>query len=70
METVFGMARKRELIEPTQGDKRYIRRDHEGKFKEAVDVSQSLARDVRTKAKTAVKSGHGDEGDRKSAPKR
>ena len=64
------MARKRELIEPTPGDKRYIRRDAEGKFKETVDVSQSLARDVRTKAKTAVKPGHGDEGDRKSAPKR
>jgi hypothetical protein len=66
----LGMARKRELIEPTRGDKRYVRRDDEGKFKDTVDVSQSLARDVRTKAKTSVKPGHGDEGDRKSAPQR
>jgi len=26
------MPRKRELIEPNEGDKRYIRRDEEGKF--------------------------------------
>lgn len=64
------MARKRELIEPNTGDKRYVRRDDEGKFKETVDVPQSLARDIRTKAKTAVKAGHGDAGDRKTAPKR
>jgi len=28
------MARDRELIEPNPGDKRYIRRDDEGKFTE------------------------------------
>ncbi len=29
----------RELIEPHKGDKRYVRRDEEGKFKESDDVS-------------------------------
>lgn len=68
---VFGVSRasramtnKRELIEPTPGDKRYVRRDAEGKFDEVVDVSKSLARDVRTRAKTESKPGQGDQGDR------
>ena len=54
---------KRELIEPN-GDKRFVRRDEEGKFKESVDVGRSLAQDVRKDAKTKVKSGQGDKGDR------
>jgi hypothetical protein len=29
---------KRELIEPTPGDKRYVRRDDKGKFNHVVDV--------------------------------
>ena len=29
---------KRELIEPNPGDKRYVRRDDQGHFKEQVDV--------------------------------
>lgn len=56
-------ARKRELIEPTPGDKRYVRRDAEGKFKEVVDVGRSLAADRRSNAKTTVKAGQGDKGD-------
>lgn len=56
-------ARKRELIEPTPGDKRFVRRDKEGKFKDVVDVGRSLAADQRSKSKTAVKSGQGDKGD-------
>jgi hypothetical protein len=32
------MAAKRKLIEPTPGDKRYVRRDEEGRFKEVADV--------------------------------
>ena len=56
---------KRELIEPTPGDKRYVRRDEEGKFKESDDVSRSLSQDVRKKAKGDAKSGQGDRGDRK-----
>lgn len=55
--------RKRELIEPTPGDKRYVRRDAEGKFKDVVDVGRSLAADRRSQSKTAVKSGQGDKGD-------
>jgi hypothetical protein len=54
----------RELIEP-KGDKRYVRRDPEGRFKESDDVGRSLAADQRKKAKTAAKPGQGDKGDRK-----
>ena len=56
-------ARKRELIEPTPGDKRFVRRDKEGKFKDVVDVGKSLAADRRSKSKTVVKPGHVDKGD-------
>jgi hypothetical protein len=52
----------RELID-TGTDKRYVRRDDEGKFKESDDVGKSLAADVRQHAKTKVKSGQGDRGD-------
>ena len=55
---------KRELID-TGTDKRYVRRDKNGKFKESDDVGKSLAADRRTKAKTTVKSGQGDRGDQK-----
>lgn len=59
------MPSKRELIEPNPGDKRYMRRDDKGQFKESDDVGRSLAADRRTKAKTAAKPGQGDRGDRK-----
>jgi hypothetical protein len=59
------MANKRELIEPTPGDKRYVRRDAEGKFKEVDDVGRSLSADQKRKAKTTAKPGQGDRGDRK-----
>lgn len=58
------MAQKRELIEPNPGDKRYIRRDDKGRIAESVDVGKSLAKDVRTRAKTVAKPGQGDKGDR------
>lgn len=59
------MSRKRELIEPNPGDKRYVRRDENGRFtKDQVDVGRSLAADRRQHAKTRSRSGHGDEGDR------
>ncbi len=45
------MAAKRQLIEP-KGDKRYVRRDPKGQFKESDDVGRSLAADGRKKAKT------------------
>jgi hypothetical protein len=56
----------RELIEPNTGDKRYIRRDGEGRFTEnQVDVAKSLAADRWTKARTVAKKGDGDRGDQK-----
>jgi hypothetical protein len=61
-------ARKRELMEPTPGDKRFVRRDQGGKFRDVVDVGRSLAADRRSKSKTAAKSGQGDKGDVKRAP--
>ena len=59
------MAKDRELIEPNEGDKRYVRRDEEGKFTDSQDdVGRSLSRDRRTSAKTQRKKGEGDRGDR------
>ena len=54
---------KRELID-TGTDKRYIRRDEQGRFSESDDVGKSLAADVRQHAKTKAKAGQGDRGDR------
>jgi hypothetical protein len=55
---------KRELID-TGSDKRYVRRDADGQFKESDDQGRSLAQDVKQSAKTKVKSGQGDRGDQK-----
>lgn len=60
------MPKKRELIEPNEGDKRFVRRDDEGKFQESDDVGRSLSQDQKRNAKTEVQSGEGDRGDRKS----
>ena len=57
---------KRELIEPTPGDKRYVRRDENGRFDEVVDVGRSLAQDQKRQAETESKPGQGDRGDRRS----
>ena len=57
---------KRELIEPTPGDKRYARRDDEGRFTEMVDVGKSLAQDQRRQARTEAPKGQGDRGDRRN----
>lgn len=54
---------KRELID-TGNDKRYVRRDERGRFKQVVDVGRSLSADRRHKAKHAAKPGEGDHGDR------
>jgi hypothetical protein len=54
----------RELID-TGRDKRFVRRDESGKFKESDDVGKSLAQDRRQKAKRNVKAGQGDRGDRR-----
>jgi len=55
----------RELID-TGNDKRYVRRDEKGRFNEVTDVGRSLAADQRRDAKTTVKKGDGDRGDRKT----
>jgi hypothetical protein len=56
-------ARKRELIEPNKGDKRYVRRDTQGKFAKVVDVGRSLSVDRRRDAQAKVPKGQGDRGD-------
>lgn len=56
---------ERELID-TGTDKRYVRRDDEGRFKDVVDVGRSSAQDQRKDAKAESKPGQGDRGDRKS----
>lgn len=53
----------RELID-TGSDKRYVRRDKRGRFKESDDVGRSLTTDRRQHAKTRTKKGEGDRGDR------
>jgi len=64
------MARKREMIEPNQGDKRYVRRDAAGRFTEdQSNVGRSLSADRRSKSKTVAPKGMGDKGDQKR-PKR
>ena len=57
------MGNERELIEPHKGDKRYVRRDEDGKFKESDDVGRSLGQDVRQHAKTEKPKNQGDKGD-------
>jgi hypothetical protein len=60
------MAGKRELIEPNEGDKRFVRRDAKGQFSETDDVGRSLSQDRKRKAKSTTKAGEGDKGDRSS----
>ena len=57
---------KRELIEPN-GDKRYVRRDAQGRFTESDDVSRSLSQDRKQSAKRSAPKGQGDRGDRRSS---
>ncbi len=57
-------AGKRELID-TGSDKRYVRRNAGGQFKESDDQGRSLGQDVKREAKTKVKAGQGDRGDQK-----
>jgi hypothetical protein len=53
----------RELID-TGTDRRFVRRDEKGQFKESDDVGRSLKTDIRRKARTKAKKGEGDKGDR------
>lgn len=54
---------KRELLEPHKGDKRYTRRQADGKFGKTAAVGKSLSSDSRTAAKKKVAKGQGDRGD-------
>jgi len=54
----------REEIDTGQ-DKRYVRRDENGRFDKVADVGKSLAADRRQKAKSEVPPGQGDRGDQK-----
>jgi len=53
----------RELID-TGTDKRYVRRDEDGTFKESDDVGRSSAQDQKRDAEGTSKKGEGDRGDR------
>jgi hypothetical protein len=57
----------RELVEPNPDDKRYVRRDEDGQFKEVEDVGRSSAQDQRRDAEAESTPGQGDLGDRGSA---
>jgi hypothetical protein len=57
------MAGKRELID-TGADKRYVRRDDQGRFDEVEDVGRASAQDQKREAKSASSPGQGDRGDR------
>ncbi len=57
---------KRELID-TGTDKRFVRRDDQGQFKEADDVGKSISQDMKRRAKTQSTPGQGDRGDRESS---
>ncbi|MEO7501343.1 MAG: hypothetical protein ABIW94_01770 [Gemmatimonadaceae bacterium] len=58
------MAGKRELIEPHEGDKRYVRRDESGQFSESDDLNRSLSSDNNREAMGTSEPGQGDKGDR------
>jgi len=53
----------RELID-TGTDKRYVRRDEKGQFRESDDVGRSSATDQKRDSQTKPKRGEGDRGDR------
>ncbi|HEU4650779.1 MAG TPA: hypothetical protein VFS49_05135 [Croceibacterium sp.] len=57
------MAGKRERID-TGTDKRYVRRDAQGRFDEVEDVGRADVQDRKRDAKARSTSGQGDHGDR------
>ena len=56
------MGNERELID-TGTDKRYVRRDEDGKFKESDDQGRSLSQDQKQHAKNEKPRNQGDKGD-------
>ena len=60
------MPNDRELIEPNEGDKRFVRRDEKGQFTDSQDdVGKSLSQDQKQSAREEVEKGQGDRGDQK-----
>ena len=57
-------SQKRTRVTP-RSDARYVKRTSTGRFKESDDVGRSQKADRARKAKTSVKSGYGDQGDRR-----
>jgi hypothetical protein len=56
-------SRKRETLTNASG-KHYVRRREDGTIKKEVAVGKSASVDRRTRAKTTVRKGQGDRGDR------
>jgi hypothetical protein len=54
---------ERELVKPHPGDKRYQRRDEDGKFSDSDDQSKSLSQDVQRHSNTEKPRNQGDRGD-------
>ena len=63
------MAGKRTTVNPRR-NKRYVRRDAEGRFSKVVDAGRSLSRDRKRKAKKVVPKGQGDKGDQRTSRQR
>jgi len=57
-------AAKRERLDTRVGGTRFVRRRPDGTFKGSDQLGPSMAADRRQRAKTKVKSGRGDRGDR------
>ena len=55
------MPEDRELIEPNPGDKRFVRRDEEGKFKESDDVGRSLSQDQKKEKMKSLRKDQQDQ---------
>lgn len=54
---------ERELVKPHPGDKRYQRRDEDGKFSDSDDQSKSLSHDSQRHARNDKPRNEGDRGD-------
>jgi hypothetical protein len=58
----------RQIIQAHRSDKRYVRRDDQGKFRDhQVVVRKSLAAHRRSDARTVVPKGQGARGDQKKS---
>jgi len=64
-----GSTSKRERLKTPTGT-HFAKRTAKGQFKELDEVGRSLSADRRTSAKKTVKSGYGDQGDRKRSSRK